>query len=270
MRVSFLICIMLSVCLLAHGQEFKTKKFTGQFFTEVFQVEKKSKQKHGTYLKIQNLNKDTIIRGQYLNDSMIGVWTYFDAKNQPYMKYDYSIDSCLWISELVNKPDTFPIRISNDFEFAKLNRPPLYIGFSKEPEISFINSIRIPLDVMENGKSLLFIASFVINTAGEIIEVNTDEIENPQIRSAVKMTFQKNKWKYLPGLLDGKPVDTKLFLAFDIGPAGHKQKIPTKAYVTKIDIQYFGIKRVVTKTVVSTSSPNSFRNNMSGSMINRK
>lgn len=212
-----------------------------------------------------------MIKGQYLNDSIAGVWTYFDLKNQPYMKYDYSIDSCLWISKLMNKADTFPVRLRNNFGFAKLDRPPLYIGFSKEPEIAFINNIKVPIPVMEKGKSLLFIASFVINTSGEIIEVKTDEIENPQIRSAVEKTFQKNRWKYLPGILDGKPVDTKLYLVFDIGPIGQEQKIPSKAYVTKINIHYFGIKttRVVSTKVVSTPGSNSFRNNMSGGMINR-
>ncbi len=259
MRTFFLIGILLSVCLLVHGQELKTKKITGQHFTEIFQVDKQSKQKLGTYLRIQNINKDTMIMGQYLNDSKAGVWTFFDLKDQPYMKYDYSLDSCLWISELVNKPDTFPVRIGNDFKFAKLDRPPLYIGFSKEPEIAFINSIKVPIDVMENGKSLLFIANFVINTAGEIIEVNTNDIQNPQIRSAVEMTFQKNKWKYLPGLLDGKPVDTRLFLVFDIGPIDQEQNIPTKAYVMKINIQYFGVKREVRTVGYSTREVKSIR-----------
>lgn len=264
MRIFFLIGSMLSACLLLHGQELKTKKITGQYFTEVFQFEKKSKQKLGTYLKIQTLTKDTLVIGQYLNDSITGVWTYFDSENQEYMKYDYSNDSCIWISELANKADTFPVRLRNNFGFVKLDRPPLFLGFSKEPEMEFISNIKIPVTDMEKERSFLFLANFVINKSGEIIEVETDEIDNAQIRLAVEKTFQENRWKYLPGLLAGKPVDTKIYLLFDIGPTGKEQKTPEKAYVKKISIHYFGIKttRVVTTRVVSSPSSNNFRGNM--------
>jgi hypothetical protein len=269
MKTFFFMGILLSTCLLVHGQELKTKKINSQYFTEIFQVDKTSKQKQGTYFKILNLTKDTLIKGQYLNDSIVGVWTYFDSKNRPYMKYDYSVNSCLWISELRNKPDTFPVRLRNNFDFAKLDRPPLFVGFLKEPELAFENNIKVPIPVMEKGMSLLYMASFVVNKTGDIVEVKTDEIEDSQIRSAVERVFVTNKWKYVPGVLDGKPVDTKLFVVLNIGPRGQEQEIPQKAFLMNINMRYFGITRVVKTKVISTSSSNTFRGDTSGGRITR-
>jgi hypothetical protein len=242
MRTLFLLSILLSVFLSGKAQELKTKKQQDQVFTEIFQVNKKNKQKHGSYLKIHSQNKDTLVKGQFLNDSMVGVWTYFDLRNEPYMKYDRSIDSCLWVSEFACRPDTFPIRVRTNFGFAQLQRPPVFIGPSKEMVFTFISDIKPPMTIILPKRSLIGMISFVVSKSGEIVEVNVDKIDNSEIRLAVKNIFKTHKWKFIPGLYDGNPVDTKLYVVLDVSPIGMSQEVPYKPYVTNIHIQYFGVK----------------------------
>jgi hypothetical protein len=256
--------------MIGQAQELKTKKNYSQYYTDIYQVEKQSKLKLGTYHKIHNQSKDTLVTGQYENDSVTGVWTYFSKGNQPYLKYDYSIDSCLWISELENKPDTFPVRISNDFEFAKLDRPPFYIGFKNELEMFFANRIKLPLSLMENGANALYMASFVVSKEGNLGEIQAEKMENNQFREAVLEAFKEINGKWLPGIMNGNQVDTKLYVIFDISPAGQEPKVTKKPYVLNIDIRYFGTKRAVSTRIVSTSGSNSLRSNMPGSLIIRR
>lgn len=250
MRTSFITAFLLFVFILAQSQELKKKKIQGPVYTEVFQISKESKKKQGDYLKILNFSKDTLIKGNFENDSVTGVWTYFDQDNQPRLKYNFSTDSCVWISEMASKPDTFPVRLHEKFGFARLDRPPLYIGFFNDPAMIFVENIKPPVEIMEKGESVLEIASFVVNKNGDIAEINTEEIKNSSLRFAVEKAFRINKLRYLPGLLNGQTVDTKLFVVLDIGPGGTSQMVPKKPYAIHVDLKYFGIKRI---QVVSTS-----------------
>lgn len=245
MKAFFFSALMLFGVFISTAQELKTKKIQGPVYTEIFQINKETKKKQGEYLQILNFSKDTLKKGSFTNDSISGVWTYFDRNNQPRLKFDYSADSCIWLSEIALKPDTFPIRLGNEFGFTRLDRPPVYIGFYNEPAMKFEENIKIPVEFMESGDAILGIASFVVNKKGEVTEINTDEIENSQFRFAVEKTFRTVKWKYLPGILNGQPVDTKLYLVLDVGPGSVNQVIPKKPYATYVKIGYFGVKRTV-------------------------
>jgi hypothetical protein len=253
----FLLCTIVLACILVHAQELKTKKKWDQFSTEIFQIDKKSKLKQGTYLKIKTTDQDTLMYGQYLNDSITGVWTYFDMNNQPRIKYDYSKNNCLWTSELINKPDTFPVRNGSSFNFAQLDRPPIYLGFIKEVEL-ILSQIKLPVSLMEKGESLFCTADFVVTKDGKIAEVQTKDIDNYEIRSKVNEAFKEIKGHWLPGILSGSPVDTKLYVVFDIGPAGIVKKLPKKPYVLNISINYLGVKtdRVTSTQVVGIKNGN--------------
>ena len=258
MKQNILIGILLSAFFFVNGQELKTKKVNDQFFTEIFQIDKKSKQKQGTYIKINSSNKDTLVCGQYQNGSSSGVWTYYHPNNKPYIKYNHSNDSCLLLSEHVNKPDTFPVRLGDKFDFAKLDRPPLYIGFSKELERLFASRIRIPVFMMERGESVTSIASFVVSKEGKLAEIQTGDIGDKQIRRQVIETFKEINGKWLPGIMAGNEVDTKFYLAISIGPNWGVKQLPEKPYVLYVTVRYFGVQKRVTVTGVVRSSGSGF------------
>ncbi len=263
MRLIFLLAILLSSYLVGKTQELKTKKQQDQVFTEIFQFDKKSKLKQGAYLKIQHQSNDTVAKGQYLNDVKSGIWAYFDTGKQLYMKYDHTSDSCLWVSELASKPDTFPVRGRNNFGFAELNRPPLYIGFRKELEVRFASSLRVPIPVMEKEESIVCMATFVVTKEGNIDEIQTEKIENKQFRDQVLELLKGFDGKWLPGIYNGNKVDTKLYMVFDIGPVTFKPPLVKKPYIINISLKYYGIvrtTRVVTNKTNYPPSSNLFRN----------
>jgi len=255
MKTYFITTLLLFVFILAQAQELKNKKIQGPVYTEVFQINKETKKKQGNYLKILNYSKETLVKGNFESDSVAGVWTYFDRDNQPRLKFNYSVDSCVWISEMASKRDTFPVRLGENFGFAYLDRPPLYIGFFNDPAMIIQNSIKPPVEILQKGESVLEIASFVVNKNGEIAEINTDEIKHSWLRFSVEKALRLSDLKYLPGILNGKPVETKLYVVLDIGPSGTNQVIPKKPYAIHVNLKYFGITRT---QMVSTTRVSSY------------
>ncbi|HCY41092.1 MAG TPA: hypothetical protein DHV48_07015 [Prolixibacteraceae bacterium] len=258
MRILFILAILLTSCLLGKAQELKTKKQQNEAFTELFQVDKKTRQRNGSFLKLSSQNNDTLVIGQYASDSVSGIWTYYDLKNEPYLKYDHTNDSCLWVSELASKPDTFPIRIKKNFGFAQLQRPPLYIGFRKELDVRFASQLKAPVEIMKKGESLTGMATFVVTRYGKISEIETGKIENKQLKAEVDRIFNAFAGNWLPGIYNGQKVDTKLYVFFQIDPAGVEFTKSDKPYISTIGISYFGItetKVMQTKVVRTTGQP---------------
>lgn len=230
---------------ISNAQELKTKKVQGPVYTEIFQINKETKKKQGEYLQILNFSKDTLAKGSYSNDSISGVWTYYYMNNHPYMKYDHSARVLQWVLEMASLPDSFLVRSQNGFVRTLVDRPPLFLGFQKQQSLEFANNIKLPGYLMEKGFSKLFKASFVVNKTGNIVEVDTDGIDVKEIRFWIDKVFRTNRWKYLPALMDGKPVDVKFFLLLDIGPSGPLPEITSKSDEILAHFRYFGIKRTI-------------------------
>ena len=95
---------------------------------------------------------------------------------------------------------------------------------------------------MENGERLNYMVSFVVNKNGEMVEIQTEKIDNKQIRYEVDKIFKEFRGRWLPGIYNGYKVDTKFFIIFDIGTVDLKQEILEKPYIINIDVKYFGIK----------------------------
>lgn len=258
MRTLFILAILLSSYLIGNSQELKTKKQQDEAFTEVFQIDKKTKQRHGSFVKLSSQSNDTLVVGQYANDSILGIWTYYDSKNEPYLKYDHTRDSCLWVSKLACKPDTFPIRVKKNFGFAQLDRPPLYLGFRKELDVRFASQLKAPVEIMKKQETLTGMATFVVTREGKISEIETEKIEDKQLKAEVDRTFKAFEGNWLPGIYNGQKVDTKLYVFFQISPAGVELPKSDKPYISTIGISYFGYtetKVMQTRVVRTTGSP---------------
>lgn len=268
MRLIFFLAILLSSNIIGKAQELKTKRQQDEAFTELFQIDKKTKQRHGSFLKLSSQSNDTLIVGQYSNDSISGIWTYYDLKNEPYLKYDHTNDSCLWISDLASQPDTFPIRVKKNFGFGQLERPPLYIGFRKELDVRFASRLKPPVEIIKKEETLTGMATFVVTREGKISEIETEKIEDKQLKAEVDRIFKAFEGNWLPGIYNGQKVDTKLYVFLQISPAGVELPNSDKPYISTIGISYFGYtetKVMQTRVVRTTGSP-VFRGTPSGTV----
>ena len=54
-------------CLTTFAQGTKTKKVNNGYYTEYFTVDKKTSEKHGQYLRMNNMRPDTLLKGAYEN-----------------------------------------------------------------------------------------------------------------------------------------------------------------------------------------------------------
>lgn len=144
-----LILIFLFLSPVLNGQELKTKKQVYNLSTEIFQVQKKTKKREGSYFEFLNASNDTLIKGQYHNNEKTGTWTFYDSGGQPFLVYNYSNDSCLWVDPHICRKDSFPVWDGNGFKFKLLDRPPLYLGHRQEFKIHLRKDYRIQPDVIK-------------------------------------------------------------------------------------------------------------------------
>lgn len=222
--ISFILC----------GQELKTKKETYNLSTEVYQVQKKTKEREGSYFEFLNSTNDTLIKGQYHNNEKIGIWTFYDIENQPFLKYDYSKDTCLWVEQLICKKDSFPILAGDDFKFALLDRPPLFLGYRHEFKTHLVKDYRIPINVLQSKQKFNYTLSFVVSKMGTVESLQFKDKPNQQISDLIMET--NHNW--IPGILNGKPVDTKLYVIYRIGPSNEIMNLPESPLLIRADIGY--------------------------------
>ena len=128
----------------AYSQNLKTKKKTGRFVKEIYQVDKKSKQKEGFYYKISTSSKDTLVIGNYSNDQKTGLWTYNKKNGEKYIEFNYETKTIISFYGDELKSDSTYILRDNEFVLDRVDHPQIYLGFENEPSTHIARNIKLP------------------------------------------------------------------------------------------------------------------------------
>jgi hypothetical protein len=238
----------------SYAQELKTKKISNDFYSEIFTIDKESKIKNGAYVKISLKNKDTLISGTYRDGIKTGIWKFNDADGQPWISYDYNKKILDKVSGQLSNTDSFLIKKDDAFILEKVDCPPVYLGFKNEfGDFSF--NFHIPVEIMQEGTSIFSIASFIVDKSGkmkdfEIVVPSTDEL-NIRIQNA----FKKIDGEWTSAVFRGQPVESMVFVVFDIK---HKDAavstIPKVSNAIIVKMEYYGVTYKKSSTVVSSPS----------------
>jgi len=219
---------------------------------EIFTIDKKSKLRIGEYLKIDTKSSDTLILGTYKDDLKTGIWNYNSKDSKPWISYDYDKKVLSRLSDQISKSDSFSIRKNDTFISEKVDSPPLYIGYKDEVMNTLGSNIRPPVQILETGKPVVAVASFVVDIKGNTKGFQILKTSSKDINSSIFEAFKKLDGEWSPAIFNGQPVDSEVFIVFDIKPMGVSSIIPKIPNSIVVQVLYYGVKRA--PVVIGTST----------------
>jgi len=212
--------ILILVCFTVFSQTTETKKVTSGIFKEIYSVEKKTKVKNGTYVKIDKLSKDTLIVGQYQNNQRSGVWKYFSEGNKLWMSYDFDKKAFALVPDEIKNITQFNVSNGSEYAEQKVDNPPIYLASKKEIEFRISSEIVPSADIVVNSKSGLCIARFVIDKTGHLKDIVPEVMMSDVIFPQIKLIMENLKEPWIPAKMNGQEVDSQYILVLDIKPEG--------------------------------------------------
>ena len=217
----FIICLLiLGLSTKGYSQAIETKKVTSGIFKEIYSVEKKTKVKSGTYVKIGKLSKDTLIVGQYQNNQRSGVWKYFSEGNKLWMSYDFDKKAFALIPDEIKNLTQFNVSNGSEYTEQKVDNPPIYLASKKEIELQISSGVIPVEDIVVNSKSGLCVARFVIDKTGHLKDIVPEVMMSYAIFPQIKLIMEDLKEPWIPAKMNGQEVDSQYILVLDIKPEG--------------------------------------------------
>ncbi|TLX73280.1 hypothetical protein E9993_15945 [Labilibacter sediminis] len=212
-----IVCILLLFTIVGHSQKrCKTvKRSLNSIHKEIYQVEKRSKQKNGFYYILDKITKDTLVIGNYNQDCRVGDWKYFKDKETLYLEYDFDNNELKFYDNNSEIDSTY-INKNNKYIFDKVDNPQLYIGFVNEALSELATVLRVPVDMIESGKTGICIYSFVIDTNGILNDIKVEQSINKELDFFVFEAIKGLKNKWIPAKKGGQAFSSKTTLTVQI------------------------------------------------------
>lgn len=211
----------------AYSQNLKTKKKTSRFVKEIYQIDKKSKQKEGFYYRISRSTKDTLVIGNYSNDQKTGLWSYNKMNGEKYIEFNYETKTIasFFCGEL--KSDSTYILRDKKFVLDRVDHPQIYLGYENEPLSHIARSIKLPLGILKNGITGRSVASFVVGENGKIRDQKIEFSLSKEFDKNILDVISKLTGDWVPATKDGKAFSSKIILSVDVQTMSHSfENIP--------------------------------------------
>ena len=157
-------------------------------------------------------NKLPVYSGSYKNGEKIGLWNYYDNKGNLESTYNYTTKELTYQNK--KKPDTANYTIIKNGEkvITKLERSPVII-----PGWNFLyrelgSILRYPSTAVENDINGKVIIGFTVDETGKVKDHYISQKVHPLLDEEALRSVKELTTEWLPGLLNGKPVATMVYL----------------------------------------------------------
>ncbi len=232
-KILLSLCVM--CCLTTSAQEIKAKKTTNRDYTEYFAVKKKTRQKHGPYLRMNNATPDTLMKGAYENGERAGEWSFYDKHGKLYFKYDYLNKAVTYLADTIKAVDKFFVKTDSALKYTAVDRPPLYL--SNEVDIfRTFTSLKLPITIPDKSIKGKSIATFEIDTKGNVANIKIKQSLHREFDKNIVEIISKLNTGWLPAIKDGVPVVAGYVLVINVVPMGEEvpklQELPFMFVVT--------------------------------------
>lgn len=249
MKLTIIIFLSLT-CTNTIAQELKTKKKSSYNFEEIYTIDKKTKLKHGFYVKLNKNPKDTLVKGYYSNEEKVNLWTFYGKNNSIYMQYNYDNDVVKLSKDVSITVDSIQIRKGNAFRLSKVDTPPLFIGCEDEIKTILRENFQAPTSLFENEVSGMSMVSFVVNKTGQIQDISIESSFSNDLGPAIVKSIESTNHQWIPAKLDGNPMVSKMYIIYDIiltedADYKHHSRFQDKPDLVVIDLIYLGIVREI-------------------------
>lgn len=262
--LTILICSFV-LTIYAKSPEKKIKKVKDDYFTNIYTVNKRTKQWDGEYFKMKLNSSDTLVFGHYDGKRKTGIWKYKGAGKKDYISYNYDNHKIEYLSPSISSKDSFYIKSeSNGIYFlSPVNFPPVYLGFKGEVKSLLTHNIKVPLEEMQNRLNGTSAASFVIDKTGKIGEIKIERRLSKSFDSGVLKAINMIDGDWIPARIGTESVDSKMYVLIHVSNSLITSKMEDKSYQYSLELHYFGVqtRTVIRSEIISVpmgSSPYSF------------
>lgn len=223
-----MVCALTMINVFAQEtQEVINKGFA---FTEIFHIDKLTKHREGNYLKIKIKanSQDTLITGYYQDNNRTGIWNFNASKNRPYLCYDYSKQEVKIFPKDISRIDSFLVKTDSTFALSKIDRAPVYLGYKSEFTDRVSSEVKIPISLMEEGKTGACLYTFVVDSDGKMTQIKLEQKFEKEFDANVLNAIKRTDSVWLPAIKQGKPVDSKFFLLATVNINQIQKKFTSK------------------------------------------
>ena len=179
---------------------------------ETFYVLKSDKEtRHGEYKKNNPFGKLSV-HGYYKFGVKDSIWECFDHKGELTSKYDYTKGELIFYNPQVHlKGAKYRLIVNENKLDTTLSRPPVFLG-----GIDFIYSeFRYPINAMKNGKTGRVVVFFTVDKFGKTTNYHVKTPIGYGMDEEVIRVLNLIPDFWLPGLLNGEPVDVEVEFPFN-------------------------------------------------------
>jgi hypothetical protein len=210
-------CFFAILTLPSFAQELKTEKKTlSRNLDEVYQVDPANKKiKEGAY-KVIDVQKHTLVMGNFKDGKKDSVWTYYNNWQEPIQQYDFTnhrldyekTDSATTIKSIFQLYT--PLKVGDNL------RPPHKIGGANYGFFLLFDARDIPQDVRKSTDGAMMSYVFNISDRGELLGWKViykgrqfaDIIQNKSIRG-----LPADAYEFIPAMINDHPVNSQIILS---------------------------------------------------------
>lgn len=258
LKIFTVLTLLLSFAIAGFSQKLKKRTEKSGYFKTVYYTQKKTGFRMGDSYVLNTQTGDTIAAGKYLNGKRVGNWTFRKpATGQKYLVYDFTSDSLIYLNhELV--ADTFLVKTDNGFEVKKVDRPVVYVGL--EMELYNMPNDILTIEQMKKNLEGMAVLNYRIDTLGNLSGAKVVMELDKSFVQKIDRSMRKLSGKFLPAVIDGKPVESAIYVRLNIQKLQHPSEIitplPKVSYIYDLSYQY-GVqvrRRVITEPYPSRRS----------------
>lgn len=198
---------------IAFGQSLKTVKTKSRYLVEHYEVRVDNDTlRDGDYRKYFREGNVLLEEGEYANNRRTGVWTFYDAKRQPELVYNYSTRQVL-TNNRTAIDSMGVIQQAGREEAVRLTPPPTYLASTYQIMGILLRESRLPVHLQRAGiAQLSYQIAATVSPAGahyRVIPSHPDKAFRQNAQQATLLAFQDVQW--LPASYEGQPV-TAIYL----------------------------------------------------------
>lgn len=147
----------------------------------------------------------------------------------------------VWYSDLINRKDSFLLKIGNSFRLLKPDFPPVFLGAENEfrKQLKQQISVHKLADHGEIGDKYLF--SFVIGINGQITRLTDLQGSSDSFKTEIHKILENPEFRWLPAKINGYPFESQFYLSLNVGSASPEPPKYTLPFVVDLNISNSGV-----------------------------
>lgn len=240
-----LLAILIMFACFSHSQTIIRKKNTTAFYTDHFSVNKNTLQKHGQFIRMNNLRPDTLISGLYDNDKRIGRWRFFDSTGNLHLQFDYDNNTFTHIADTIKNIKKFSFRTDSTFKFIYVDRPPLYLSDADDLYRTMATGFVLPAIISKEKIKGRSVASFEIDNNGKLSNIEINQSLHPELDKAIIAVIENLENTWQPAVKNGEPIITCFLVVVNVITSNEPlPQIIEQPHLMFLTVQHSGYKEI--------------------------